>query len=100
MKGTSYYLGMAEDSTAINGKNYNPLVEADNGDIYLQNENTPVMVLDEKQINIIYDTTLNSVLNDKMKTFMSKNLVISGDVGDKEDLAFLFSSTASLASRA
>ena len=89
MQGTSYYLGMAEDSTAINGKNYNPLVEADNGDIYLQDENTPVMVLDEKQINIIYDTTLNSVLNDKMKTFMSKNLVISGDVGDKEDLAFL-----------
>ena len=89
IQGTSYYLGMAEDSTAINGKNYNPLVEADNGDIYLQDENTPVMVLDEKQINIIYDTTLNSILNDKMKTFMSKNLVISGDVGDKEDLAFL-----------
>ena len=53
IQGTSYYLGMAEDSTAINGKNYNPLVEADNGDIYLQDENTPAMVLDEKQINII-----------------------------------------------
>ena len=89
IQGTSYYLGRAEDSTSLNGKNYNPLVEADNGDIYLQDENTPVMVLDEKQINIIYDTTLNSILNDKMKTFMSKNLVISGDVGDKEDLAFL-----------
>lgn len=89
IQGTSYHLGKAEDSVSLNGKNYNPLVEATNGDIYLQDENTPIMVLDEKQINIVYDTTLNSILNDKMKTFMSKNLVISGEVGDKEDLTFL-----------
>ena len=89
LQGTSYYLGKAEDSVSLNGKNYNPLVEADNGDIYLQDETSAINILDEKQINIVYDTTLNSILNDKMKTFMSKNLVISGDVGDKEDLTFL-----------
>lgn len=89
IQGTSYYLGRAEDSTSLTGKNYNPLVEATNGDIYLTDETSPIDVLDEKQINVIYDSNLTSTLNNKMKTLMSKNLVISGDAGDKEDLSFL-----------
>ncbi len=91
IQGTSYYLGKAEDSVSIDGKNYNPLVEADNGDVYLQNESSPINILDGKSISIVYDSKLNSELNDKLKSFMSKRLVISGDIGDKEDLQFLLS---------
>jgi hypothetical protein len=91
VQGQSYYLGLAEDSVSIDGKNYNPLVEAPNGDVYLQDEDKSINILDEKSISIIYDSTLNSALNDKLKSFMGKRLVVSGDVGDKEDLPFLLS---------
>lgn len=91
MQGSSYYLGKAEDSISIDGKNYNPLVEADNGDIYLQDENNPINVLDGRQISIVYDSTLNGELNDKLKSLMSKRLVIAGDDGDSEDLPLLLS---------
>ena len=82
---------MAKDSTSINGKNYNPLVEADNGDVYLQDETSAINTLNEKAITIVYNSTLNSVLIDKIDTLMSKRLVVAGDTGDREDLPFLVS---------
>lgn len=91
LQGQSIYLGKAEDSTTIDGKNYNPLVEADNGDIYLQDETSPITVLDGKKISLIYPSTQTSYYKDLIKTLMSKRLVISGDLGDKEDLPFLLS---------
>lgn len=89
--GSSLYLGIAEDNVPIDGKNYNPLVEADNGDIYLQDEVSPITVLDGKRLGLIYPSTQISYYKDLMKTLMSKRLVISGDIGDKEDLPFLLS---------
>ncbi len=91
LQGQSIYLGKAEDSVTIDGKNYNPLVEADNGDIYLQDETNPITVLDGKKISLIYPSTQSSYYKDLVKTLMSKRLVISGDLGDKEDLPFLLS---------
>lgn len=91
IQGQSIYLGKAEDSVTIDGKNYNPLVEADNGDIYLQDETNPITVLDGKKISLIYPSTQSSYYKDLIKTLMSKRLVISGDLGDKEDLPFLLS---------
>ena len=91
IQGQSIYLGKAEDSVTIDGKNYNPLVEADNGDIYLQDEASPITVLDGKKISLIYPSTQTSYYKDLVKNLMSKRLVISGDLGDKEDLPFLLS---------
>lgn len=92
LQGSSYYLGKAEDSVTIDGKNYNPLVQADNGDIYLQNENNPIFISNSKSISIAYDSKLNSSLIEKIDELMkNKRLVISGDIGDKEDLPFLLS---------
>lgn len=89
--GSSIYLGMVEDNVPIDGKNYNPLVEADNGDIYLQDEISPITVLDGKRLALVYPSEQTSYYKDLLKTLMSKRLVISGDVGDKEDLPFLLS---------
>lgn len=91
IQGQAIYLGKAEDSVTIDGKNYNPLVEADNGDIYLQDETSPITVLDGKKISLIYPSTQTSYYKDLIKTLTSKRLVISGDLGDKEDLPFLLS---------
>ena len=91
LQGTSYYLGKAEDSVSLNGKNYNPLVEADNGEVYLQDETRPINILDEKSISVIYDSSLSSEINDKLKSFMSKNIVIAGDSSDNENVPFLLS---------
>lgn len=91
LQGSSYYIGKAEDSVSIDGKNYNPLVEAENGDVYLQNETSAINILDGKSISIVYDSALNSALNDKLKSFMSKRIVLSGDTGDNENLPFLLS---------
>lgn len=89
--GSSIYLGMVEDNVPIDGKNYNPLVEADNGDIYLQDEISPITVLDGKRLALVYPSEQTSYYKDLVKTLMSKRLVISGDLGDKEDLPFLLS---------
>lgn len=91
LQGISYYIGKAEDSVSIDGKNYNPIVEAENGDVYLQDETSAINILDGKSISIIYDSSLNSELNDKLKSFMSKRIVLSGDIGDNENLPFLLS---------
>lgn len=91
LQGSSYYLGKAEDSVSLNGKNYNPLVEADNGDVYLQDETKSINILDEKAIQIVYNSKLNSNIEDKLKSLMSKRLIVSGDSGDKEDLPFMLS---------
>lgn len=89
--GSSIYLGMVEDNVPIDGKNYNPLVEAYNGDIYLQDEISPITVLDGKRLALVYPSEQTSYYKDLLKTLMSKRLVISGDLGDKEDLPFLLS---------
>lgn len=89
--GSSIYLGMVEDNVPIDGKNYNPLVEADNGDIYLQDETSPITVLDGKRLGLVYPSAQTSYYKDLIKTLMSKRLVISGDSGDREDLPFLLS---------
>lgn len=91
IQGSSIYLGMVEDSVSIDGKNYNPLIEADNGDIYLQDETSPINVLDGKRLALVYPSIQTSYYKELMKSLMSKRLVISGDVGDEEDLAFLLS---------
>lgn len=91
LKGSSYYLGKAEDSVSLNGKNYNPLIEAENGDVYLQDETKSINISDEKSIQIVYDSKLNSSIEDKLKSLMSKRLIVSGDSGDKEDLPFMLS---------
>lgn len=91
IQGSSYYIGKAEDSVSIDGKNYNPLIEAENGDVYLQDETSAINILDGKSISIVYDSALNSALNDKLKSFMSKRIVLSGDTGDNENLPFLLS---------
>lgn len=89
--GASIYLGKIEDSVSIDGKNYNPLVEADNGDIYLQDETSPINTLDGKKISLVYPSQQTTYYKDLMKTLMSKRLVIAGDIGDREDLPFILS---------
>lgn len=89
--GSSIYLGKVEDNVPIDGKNYNPLVEADNGDIYLQDETSPITVLDGKRLGLVYPSEQTSYYKDLLKTLMSKRLVIAGDSGDIEDLPFLLS---------
>lgn len=84
-------MGKAEDSVSIDGKNYNPLVEADNGDVYLQDETKPINIANGKNISIVYDSSRNNTIENDIKNLMSKRLVISGDIGDKEDLQFLLS---------
>lgn len=91
IQGSSIYLGKSEDNVPIDGKNYNPLVEADNGDIYLEDEMSPINVLDGKRLGLVYPSTQTSYYKDLIKTVMSKRLVISGDSGDREDLPFLLS---------
>lgn len=91
IQGSSIYLGKVEDNVPIDGKNYNPLVEADNGDIYLQDAKSPITVLDGKRLGLVYPSTQTSYYKELLKTLMSKRLVMSGDAGDKEDLPFLLS---------
>jgi len=91
IQGPSIYLGKVEDSVTIDGKNYNPLVEAENGDIYLQDETSPINTLDGKRLGLVYPSEQTSYYKDLMKTLMSKRLVIAGDSDDKEDLPFLLS---------
>ena len=91
INGPSIYLGKIEDTVTIDGKNYNPLVEADNGDIYLTDETSPITVLDGKRLSLVYPSEQTSYYKDLLKTLMSKRLVIAGDSGDKEDLPFILS---------
>lgn len=91
IQGISLDIGKAEDSSDLSGRNYNPLIEADNGDVYLQDESKPINVASIKSINLVYDSNLTSLKEEDIKSLMSKRIVLAGSVGNEIDLDILLS---------
>ena len=94
VQGTSLDIGKAEDSMDLSGKNYNPLVEAENGDVYLQDENSIINIATTKSISLVYNSNETALKEQDIKDFMSKRIVLAGNIGNESNqdilLAYCF----------
>lgn len=89
IQGYDLDLGKVEDSADINGRVYASIQEAENGDIYVDEEITQNDILERKSFRMIIDSDKIEFYQNTMKDILGKKVVISGSSYDKDDYRFL-----------
>ena len=87
--GSSIYMGKTEDTSTIDSKAYSTIVEAPNGDVYFEEDQSNLNVLDRKSFTFIINSDAVSSQLETTKGLINRRLVMSGSIGKEGELLFL-----------
>ena len=89
IQGVSIDLGKVEDTMDVNGKVYATITEADNGDIYVDENITQNDILERKNFTMVVDTNKIDSYKDNIKALLGKKIVLSGSEIDNDNYRIL-----------
>ena len=88
--GKSFDLGKAEDTANLDSNSYNTVVEANNGDVYFDEEDLSRVVTKTAYTVVVPTNEMESMFGQNNK-LINKRLVINGSNKDKGDIKYLIS---------
>ena len=89
IQGIAIDLGIVEDSMDLNGRVYATITEAENGDLYVDENITQNDILERKSFTMVVETNKINYFKDNIKAILGKKVVLSGSSFDKDDFKIL-----------